>query len=150
VQTFAECLSLFALEFDEPMGDAILVEKIIKLMSFARSGCREDAQPGKFPIASQSFATHDQCLYDRLAHAWQFGERAPEFSRGHVEYLRLFRRHPRCRKDRRALEHRDIAEEIALARGAENLFDVVALLKRLEFAAQDNGQADIALPRFEE
>ncbi len=48
------------------------------------------------------------------------------------------------------MEHRDIAEEIALARGAENLFDVIALLKRLEFAAQDNGQADIALPGFEE
>ena len=44
------------------------------------------------------------------------------------------------------MEHRDIAGEIALVRGGEDLFDAIALLKRLEFAAQDNGQADVALP----
>src|SRR5882724_1687229 len=119
-------------------------------MPFARAACRENAQPGKFPIPSQSFATHDQCLYNRLAYTRQFGERPPEFSRGHVEYLRLFRCYPRCRKDRRPLEHRDVTEEIALVRGAKNLDDVIALLKRFEFAAQNNGQADIALPRFKE
>ena len=150
MQTFAQCLSLFALEFDEPMRNTILIEKIIKLASFARAGCCENAQPGKFPIASQSFSTHDQRLYDCLAHTGQFGERASKFSRGHVEYLRLVRRYPCCRKDRRALEHCDIAEEIALVCSAENLFDAIALLKRLESAAQDNGQPDIALPRFEE
>jgi hypothetical protein len=48
------------------------------------------------------------------------------------------------------LEHRDITEEIALVRRPENLFDVIALLKGLEFAAQNNGQADIALSRFKE
>src|SRR5438876_1446101 len=131
------------------MRNAILVEKIIKLMSFPCAGCRENAQPGKFPIASQSFSAHDQCLYDRLAYAGRFGERAPEFSRGHVEYLRLFRRYPRCRKDRRALEHRDIAEEIALARGAEYLFDAIALLNCLELAVPDKGMDGIALTRFE-
>jgi hypothetical protein len=150
VQTFAEGLSLFGLKFNESMRNAIFVEEIIKLMSFPCPGCCENTQPCKFPVPSQSFSAHDQCFYDRLAHSGQFGECATEFSRGHVEYLRLFRRYPGRRKDRRALEHRDIASEIALARGGENLFDAIALLERLEFAAQDDSQTDVALPCFED
>ena len=72
------------------MWNAIFIEEIIKLMSFACARCRENAQPGKFPIAPQSLATHDQRLYDRLAYAGQFGERAPQLSRWHMEYFCLF------------------------------------------------------------
>ena len=46
---------------------------------------------------------------------------------------------------RRALQHRHVADEIALVRGGENLFGIVALLESFDFAAQENGQAEIAL-----
>src|SRR5437867_6488374 len=149
MQTFAQCLSLFALKFDEPMRDTIFVEEIIELTAFACAACSENAQPGKLPIASQSLATHDQCLYDDLAHTGQFGERAPEFGRGHVEYLGFRRGYPHRGQGRRALQHRDIANEIALACSGEDLFRAIARLESLDLAAQDNGQTKVALPGFE-
>ena len=51
-----------------------------------------------------------------------------------------------CRsEDRRALQHRHVANEIAFVRRSENLFGIVALLESFEFAAQENGQSEIAL-----
>ena len=93
MQPFAERLSLFAFKFDEPMGDVIFIQEIIELMSFACAACRENAQPSKFPIASDPSPTHDECVDDRGAYAGQFGERAPQFSCGHVKYLRFRRGH---------------------------------------------------------
>jgi hypothetical protein len=44
------------------------------------------------------------------------------------------------------LQHRDVADEIALVRNGEFLFDVVPPLNDLYFAAQNNSQADVPLP----
>jgi hypothetical protein len=37
------------------------------------------------------------------------------------------------------LEHRDVANKIALVGGGENLFDAVACLDDFDFAAQNDG-----------
>src|SRR5437879_12349842 len=42
-------------------------------------------------------------------------------------------------------QHRHVANEIALMRRGENLFGIVALLESFYFAAQENGQSEIAL-----
>ena len=44
------------------------------------------------------------------------------------------------------LQHRDVADEIALVRRGENLFGAIACLESFDFAAQENGQSEIALP----
>src|SRR5262249_62237810 len=49
-------------------------------------------------------------------------------------------------EDRRALQHRYVAHEIALARVSQIVFGSVARLERFEFAAQNNCQSEIALP----
>ena len=89
METFAQGLSLFALKFNEPMRDMIFVEKIIELMAFACAAGRKNAQPGKFRIASQSAATHNECIDNGRADTGQFGERAPKFIGRNVKYLTL-------------------------------------------------------------
>ena len=93
MQPLAQRLSLLAFKFDKPMRDVIFIQEIIELFSFAGTARRENAQPGKFPIASEPAATHDECVYDGSAHAWQFGERSAEFGSGHLKYLRFRRSH---------------------------------------------------------
>ena len=44
-----------------------------------------------------------------------------------------------------SLQHRHVANEIALMRRGKNLFGIVALLESFDFAAQKNGQSEIAL-----
>jgi hypothetical protein len=44
------------------------------------------------------------------------------------------------------LQHRHVADEIALVRNSEFLFDIVPLLDDLYFAAQNNSQADVSRP----
>jgi hypothetical protein len=46
------------------------------------------------------------------------------------------------------LQHRHVADEIALVRNCEFLFDVVPPLEHLDFAMQNNSQTNIALPGF--
>src|SRR5713101_8053008 len=43
------------------------------------------------------------------------------------------------------MQHRHVANEIALVRRGENLFGIIALLESFDFAAQENGQSEIAL-----
>lgn len=80
MQAFAERLSLFALEFNQPMRDVILVEEVVELMTFARAaGGGENAQTGKFTITSQTTAAHDERIDDGRAHAGYFRESASQF-----------------------------------------------------------------------
>src|SRR5256885_15263322 len=60
-------------------------------------------------------------------------------------YTTLFRS-AHGRESRRALQHRNVAKEIARARGS----GVIALLECFQFAPQQNRQAKIALTRFED
>src|SRR5262249_41223074 len=53
-------------------------------------------------------------------------------------------------EDRRALQHRDVAHEITLARVSQIVFGAVARLERFEFAAQNNCQSEITLPGLED
>jgi len=48
------------------------------------------------------------------------------------------------------LQHRDVANEIALVPDCEFLFDAIALFDYLYLAAQDNRQPHVALPGFEQ
>ena len=89
MQPFAERLSLLAFKFDEPMRDVIFIQEIIELTSFAIAARRENAQPGKFAIAPEPPATHDEGVYDGGAHARQFGERVPQFDSRHFENFRF-------------------------------------------------------------
>ena len=50
----------------------VLIEKIVELMSFARITIGQDAQAGKFAIALQTFASHDQRAHDRFTYARNF------------------------------------------------------------------------------
>ena len=56
MKTFAERLSLFAFKFDQPMRDAIFIEEIIELMSFAHRRLARTRMPGKFAIAARAVA----------------------------------------------------------------------------------------------
>ena len=139
---------MLALKFDEPVRDVIFIEEIIELMSFACVACRENAKPGKFPIASEATATHDECVHDGRAHTRYFGERAPEFGRWHFENFRFRRSHAGGSQGGCALQHRDVADEIALACGRENLFRAIARFENFDLAAQDYREAKIALAGF--
>ena len=48
------------------------------------------------------------------------------------------------------MQHRDVANEIALVPDCEFLFDAIALFDYLYLAAQDNRQPHVALPGFEQ
>src|SRR5207237_135374 len=73
------------------MRDAILVEKIIELMSIARIATGQDTHPREFAIAAKSTPSHDQRIDDRLAHARNFRQRAAKFRGWNMEYFGLIR-----------------------------------------------------------
>src|SRR5215471_12018276 len=144
--SFAQRLTLFALEFDQTMQDVVLVQKIVELMSVTPVARSEHTQTGKLVIAKQSPPSHDQRVHNWFANPWYFGQDPPEFVRWHVQDLRLVRRHSRSRQRGCALQHSHVADEIALVRDCEFQFDVVPSLEDLYFAAQNNSQTDIPLP----
>src|SRR5262245_48798645 len=143
--SFAQRLTLFALEFDQTMQDVVLVQKIVELMSVTPAARSEHTQTGKLVIATQSPSSHDQRVHNWFANPWYFGQDPPEFVRGHVQDLRLGRCHSRSRQRGCALQHSHVADEIALVRDCEFQFDVVPPLEDLYFAAQNNSQTDIPL-----
>src|SRR5580700_551845 len=130
------------------MRDAILVEKIIELMSIARIAVCQNTHAREFAIAAEPSPPHDQGIDDGFAHGRNFRQCAPKFCGRNVEYLRLIRCDSGGTEDRCPLEHGYVPEEIALTRGGEVIFDVVARLEGLEFTAQNNRQPNIALPSF--
>src|SRR4029077_14487971 len=121
------------------MRDAILVEKIIELLSIARVAAGQNTHSRKFAIATKPSPSHDQRIDDRLAYSGNFRQRAPKFGRRNVKYLGLIRFDSGRTEDRRALQHRYVAHEITLARDSEVVFGAVARLVRFEFATQNNG-----------
>src|SRR5260370_8761106 len=130
------------------MRDAILVEKIIELMSMARIATGQDTHPREFAIAAKSTPSHDQRIDDRLAHAGNVRQRAAKFRGWNMEYFGLIRCDSARTEDRCALEHRYVAHEIAFTRGSEVIFRTIARFEGFEFSAQNNCQSQIALPGF--
>ena len=120
------------------MRNAILIEKIIKLMSIARVAAGQNTHARKFAIATKPPSSHDQCIDDGLAYGGNFRQRAPKFGRGNEEDFGLIRCDSGRTEDRRALEHRYVAHELTLARVSQVIFGAVAGLERFEFAAQNN------------
>src|SRR6266404_8034745 len=102
------------------MRDAILVEKIVELMTLARLTQRDDAQSGEFAVAPEPPSPHDESVYNGLAHPRELSERAADFDCRNLQNLGVFRLHARTRQRGRALEHCDVADEIALSRCSEN------------------------------
>src|SRR2546430_7476730 len=139
MKAVAHGLTLFALEFDQTMGDVVLVQKIVELMSVTRAAHSQHTQSCKLAIPADSAAPHDQRIDDRLAYGRNFRQRAPKFGRRNEEDLGLVRRDSRRTEDRRALEHRYVAHEITLACDSQVVFGAVARLVRFEFATQNNG-----------
>src|SRR6476659_10535958 len=130
------------------MRDVVFIQKIIDLMTVPRTARSEHTQSCKFAVPADSASPHDQRVHDWLANPWHAGQHAPEFSGRHVEDLAVVRCHS-CGGERRcALQHRHIADEIALVRNGEFLFDVVPSLEDLYFATQNNSQPDVPLPRL--
>src|SRR5258708_35539957 len=84
---FAQCFALFAIKFYQPVRNAILVEKIIELMSIARVAAGQNTHARKFAIASKPPPPHDQRIDDRLAHGGNFPPRAPKVGRPDEEDL---------------------------------------------------------------
>ena len=138
MKTFAQCLALFALKFYQPMRDAILVEKIIELMSIARVATGQNPHARKFTIATKPAPSHDQRIDDRLAYGGNFRQRAAKFGRRNEKDLGLIRCDSGRTEDRCALQHRYVAHEIPLVRVSEVIFGAVARLESFEFAAQNN------------
>src|SRR5207248_6109424 len=138
MKTFAQCLALFAFKFDQPMRDAILVEEIIELMSIARIAVCQNTHSREFAIAAEPTPSHDQGIDDCFAHGRNFRQSAPKFCGRNVEYLCLVRCDSGRTEDRGTLEHGYVAHEIAFTRGGEVIFDAIARLEGLEFAAQNN------------
>src|SRR5436305_9941706 len=120
------------------MRDAILVEKIIELMSIARVAACQNTHARKFAIATKPAPSHDQRIDDRLAYGRNFRQRAPKCGRGNVKYLGLIGFDSGGTEYRCALEHRYVAQEITLARVSQIIFSAVAGLERFEFTAQNN------------
>ena len=56
MKTFAQRLPLFALKFDQPMRDAILVEEIIELMSIARIAAGQNTHARRIPDRDEAVA----------------------------------------------------------------------------------------------
>jgi len=48
------------------------------------------------------------------------------------------------------LQHRNVTDEVALPGGGENLLGAIPRFEDFDFAAQDNGQPETALPCFED
>src|SRR6476660_9590645 len=104
------------------MRNAIFVEKIIELMSLARVTSGQHTHAREFTIATKPSPSHDQGIDDCLAYGGDFRERAPEFSRRNMENLGLVRYNSARTENRCALEHRNVADEIALVRIREVIF----------------------------
>src|SRR5205823_7236032 len=138
MKTFAQRLALFAFKFDQPMRDAILVEKIIELMSIACIPVCQNTHACEFAIAAKPTSSHDQCLDDCLAYGRNFRECSPKFCGRNVEYLGLVRCNSGRTENRCALEHRYVADEIALVGDSEVVFRAIRCLGGLEFTAQNN------------
>ena len=98
MKTVAQRLALFALEFDQPMRDVILIQKIVELMSITRATRSQHAQSRKLAIPANSPAPHNECVDDWFAYPWHLGQHAPEFSRRNVQNLGLVRCHSRGRE----------------------------------------------------
>src|SRR5438874_3112386 len=62
IHSLHECSPLLARCVDDSVWIMVLIEKIVELMSFARITIGQDAQAGKFAIALQTFASHNQRL----------------------------------------------------------------------------------------
>jgi hypothetical protein len=123
----------------------ILVEKIIEQSSVPRAILCEDAQPGKLAVASEAVSAHDERAHDRLAHARQFRQGLPQTVGGHFQNLAFFRPTTNTRYRRCTHECRNISSKSPRADVPEDLLLAIARLKRLNFAAQDNDEANISL-----
>src|SRR5207244_12329401 len=93
------------------MRDAILVEKIIELMSIARIATGQDTHPREFAIAAKSTPSHHQRIDDRLANARNFRQRPAKFPGWNMEYFGLNRRECSRTDDLYASEHRYVPHE---------------------------------------
>src|SRR5580765_7443629 len=107
-------------------------------MSITLIAVSQNTHPREFAIATKPSPSHDQGIDDCLAHGGNLRQRAPEFGRRNVEYLGLFRCDSARTEDRCALEHRYVAQEIALACGSEVIFGAIACLEGIDFTAQHN------------
>src|SRR5207245_6161247 len=94
-------------------------------------------------------ATHDQRVDDGCADRGNFREDASEFRGRDVQNFGISGCHAHAGQGRSSLQHRDVAQEIALPSSGEDLFGAIALLENLELAAQNHGQTEIALSSFE-
>jgi hypothetical protein len=65
VQPLAKRLALLGFKFDQPMRNAILVEKIVELMALTRIPQRDNAQPGELAVSHEPPPPHDQSLHNR-------------------------------------------------------------------------------------
>jgi hypothetical protein len=66
-----------------------------------------------------------------------------------MEHLGFVCGYSRSRERRGSLQHRHIADEIALAGCPQNLFGAIALRENLYFTAKHNRQTQVALTGFE-
>src|SRR5438477_12563496 len=99
----------------------VLIEKIVELMSFARIAIGQNAQAGKFAIALQTFASHDQRAHDRFTHGWNLRQGTTEPGRGNLQELRFPGFAAYSRNHRGSGEHRDVATNIPRPGHAEAL-----------------------------
>src|SRR6266568_3807249 len=76
--------------------------------------------------------------------------RAPDLGCRDFQNFGLFRLHARCGQRGGALQHRNVADEVALPARGEDLLRTFPCFEDFGFAAQDNRQAEIALPCFED
>jgi hypothetical protein len=150
VKSVGQRLTLFALERDQSMRDVVLIQKIVELTSVTCAARSQYTQSSKFAVPRDSTPPHDQGVHDWFADPWYLSQHAPQFSRRQMKDLSFVRCDPRRRERRCALQHCDVANEIALVPDCEFLFDAIPLLDDLYFAAQDNRQTDVPLPGFEE
>src|SRR5215471_14907999 len=104
MKAIGQFLSVLAVDIDKSMRDVILVEEIVDVMSFAIVAARQHAKAGKYAVAIQPPAAHDQRIDDCLAHGGNFRQGAPECGGGNVKYFGLFRFHSGGTQDRCALE----------------------------------------------
>src|SRR5436190_20661648 len=107
------------------MRDAILVEKVIELMSIARVAAGQNTHASKFAIATKPASSHDQRIDDRLAYGGNFRQRAPQSGGGNKKYLGLIRCDSGRTVGRRAPRHPYVAHGITRARRSQVMFRVV-------------------------
>src|SRR5258705_8484955 len=104
------------------MRNAILVEKIIELMSIARVAAGQNTHARKFAIATKPPSSHDQRIDDRLAYGGNFRHRAPKFGPPDEEDLGLLPFYSGRNEDRRAPEHRHVAPQKTPPRRGPGIF----------------------------